>query len=248
MPAIHTYGKGEIESFKKAAKILRECLQMLPAHVKPGITTMELDQIAEQFIRERGGKPAFKGYSGFPSTLCTSINEECVHAMPGKRKLEEGDIVSLDCGVIIDGLYTDACVTVGVGQIDADAQHLLDVTKRALAAAVGIIKAGIRVGDISAIIEKTAREGDCTPVKSLTGHGVGRDLHEYPDIPNSGKADNGPALPANTVIAVEPIFSLGGPHIRTMGDGWTISTEDGALSAHFEHTILVLDGRCEVLA
>lgn len=248
MPVIHTYSKGEIASFRKAATILRDCLTMLPLHVKAGVTTLELDTIAETFIRERGGKPAFKGYHGFPSTLCTSINEECVHAMPSDRALEEGDIVSLDCGVIVDGLYTDACITVGVGTIDADAAHLLTVTKRALDAAVNIIKAGIHTGDISAIIERTAKEGDCSPVQSLTGHGLGRDLHEYPDIPNSGKAGTGPVLPAGAVIAVEPIISLGSNQIRTSSDGWAIVTEDGAWAAHFEHTILVTEKGCEVLA
>lgn len=248
MSTIHVFSAGEIKSFRQAATILRDCLKMLPSHVKAGVTTLELDAIAEAFIRERGGKPAFKGYNGYPSTICTSINEECVHGMPSDRPLEEGDIVSLDCGVIIDGLYTDACVTVGVGTIDSDAQHLLDVTEQALGAAVNIIKAGIRVGDISEAIERTARAGNCTPVKSLTGHGLGRDLHAYPDIPNSGKAGAGPVLPAGAVIAVEPILSLGGPDVRTTGDGWTIVTDDGALSAHFEHTILVTENGCEVLA
>ena len=248
MSAIHVFTDADLASFRKAATILRECLAMLPTHVKAGVTTIELDAIAEAFIRERGGIPAFKGYHGYPSTLCTSINEECVHGMPGDRVLEEGDIVSLDCGVIVDGLYTDACVTVGVGHLDAEAKHLLEVTKKALDAAVGIIKAGTRVGDISAIIEKTAKAGGCMPVKSLTGHGLGRNLHEFPDIPNSGHAGTGPMLPAGTVIAVEPILSLGGPEVRTTGDGWTIATEDGALSAHFEHTILVTENECEVLA
>jgi methionyl aminopeptidase len=248
MSTIHVFSAGELRSFREAGVILRDCLKMLPSHVKAGVTTMQLDQIAEAFIRERGGKPAFKGYHGYPSTICTSINEECVHGMPSDRALEEGDIVSLDCGVIIDGFYTDACITVGVGQIDADAAHLLDVTEKALNAAVKIIKAGTRVGDISAIIEQTALAGNCTPVRSLTGHGLGRDLHEYPDIPNSGKAGTGPELPAGTVIAVEPILSLGGRDVRTTGDGWTIETDDGALSAHFEHTILVTEGGCEVLA
>jgi len=248
MSSIRVFNDADLSSFRKAAGILRDCLKMLPSHVKAGVTTMQLDEIAETFIRERGGKPAFKGYHGYPFTLCTSVNEECVHAMPSDRVLEEGDIVSLDCGVIVDGFYTDACITVGVGQIDADAKRLLDVTKQALDAAVTIIKAGARVGDISSIIEKTARAGGCTPVKSLTGHGLGKNLHEYPDIPNSGHAGTGPTLPAGTVIAVEPILSLGGPNVRTAGDGWTIETEDGTLSAHFEHTILVKEGGCEVLA
>lgn len=248
VPHIQTFTKGEIESFRKAGKILRDCLKMLPSHVTPGITTLQLDAIAEQFIRDAGGKPAFKGYSGFPSTLCTSINEECVHGMPSKRKIEEGDILSLDCGVIIDGLYTDACVTVPVGRIDADAAHLLDVTKKALDAAVNVIKAGIRVGDISNVIERTARAGGCVPVKSLTGHGLGRDLHMFPDIRNNGEAGTGPVLPAGTVIAVEPILSLGSDEVRQSSDGWTLIIDDGALSAHFEHTILVTENGCDVLA
>lgn len=248
MSHIQTFTKGEIDNFRKASKILRDCLKMLPSHVTPGITTIELDAIAEKFIRDAGGKPAFKGYSGFPSTLCTSINDECVHGMPSNRAVEEGDILSLDCGVIIDGLYTDACITVPVGQIDADAKHLLDVTKKALDEAVKVIKAGIHVGDISAVIEKTARTGGCVPVKSLTGHGLGRDLHEYPDIRNSGQAGTGPLLPANTVIAVEPILSLGSDEVVQSSDGWTLATEDGSLSCHFEHTILVKEGGCEVLA
>jgi methionyl aminopeptidase len=245
---IHTFSPGEIRSFREAGAILRDCLNMLPEHVEAGITTRELDSIAEVFIRNRGGRPAFKGYNGYPSTICTSINEECVHSMPGDRELENGDIISLDCGVIVDGLYTDACITVGVGKIDTDAKHLLDVTKKALDAAVRIIKAGTRIGDISAIIEQTARAGNCTPVRSLTGHGLGRNLHEYPDIPNSGHAGTGPVLPAGAVIAVEPILSLGGPDVQTTGDGWTIVTEDGAWAAHFEHTILVTDNGCDVLA
>lgn len=248
VPHIQTFSASQIESFRKAGVILRECLQMLREHVKPGITTEELDRLAEHYIVSNGGRPGFKGYHGYPSTLCTSINEECVHGMPGPRALKEGDIVSLDCGVVVDDLNTDACITVPVGTISEDAQHLLDVTEKALQRAVEVIKAGIKVGDLSSSIEDVIRKGKCIPIRPLTGHGLGHSLHEPPDIPNFGRKGTGPVLPANTVIAVEPIVSVASDDVRTTRDGWTLVTDDGSLSAHFEHTILVLDGGCEVLA
>lgn len=248
MAIIQTFSPEQIATFRKAGIILRDCLEMLKAQVKPGITTAELDRLAEHFILSQGGEPAFKGYHGYPSTLCTSVNEECVHGMPGERVLAEGDIISLDCGVRVDGLNTDACITVPVGTISAEAQHLLDVTEKALKHAVSIIKAGTKVGDISSAIEDTIRKGKCAPIRPLTGHGLGYNLHEPPDIPNFGRKGSGPVLPAGTVIAVEPIVSLGSDDVRETGDGWTLITDDHSLSCHFEHTILVLDGGCEVLA
>jgi methionyl aminopeptidase len=225
----------EIESFRKGGKILRGCLDMLPQHVRPGVTTKQLD-------------PAFKGYHGFTGTLCTSINEECVHGIPGNRELIDGDIISLDCGVIYDGLYTDACTTVGVGQISKEAQHLLHVTENALADAVAFLKAGVRVGDLSSLIQQSVEKGGCRAVRSLTGHGLGKTLHQFPDIPNIGKAGTGPVFPANTVVAVEPIVALSADDVYTTDDGWTLITEDGSLSAHFEHTLLLLPDGCEVIA
>ncbi len=248
MSAIQTFTPAEIASFRKAGTILRDCLNMLAPHAKPGISTLELDVMAERFIREHGGIPAFKGYHNYPSTLCTSINEECVHGMPGERVLKEGDIVSLDCGVIVDGLYTDACITVPVGVISGEARHLLDTNELALRNALSVIRAGARVGDISSIIEKTAHDGGLVPVRALTGHGLGRHLHEYPDIPNAGRKGSGPVLPAGTVIAVEPILAVGSDRVIEQDDGWTIAMHDGGLSAHFEHTILVTEDGCEVLA
>lgn len=242
------FSPAEIESFRKAGKILRDCLTMLVPHVKEGITTKELDSIAEEFIRLRGGEPGFKGYHGYPATLCTSINEECVHGIPSDRVLNNGDIVSLDCGVKLDGLNTDACITVPVGNVSSEATHLLKVTQDALAAAVDVIRAGVRVGDISATIEEVIRKGKCVPLRPLTGHGLGKDLHEFPDIPNHGKRGSGPILPANTVIAVEPIVSIGSDDVKESPDRWTLSTADGSLSAHFEHTILITEDGCEVLA
>jgi methionyl aminopeptidase len=227
---------------------LHDCLRHVATFVKPGVTTKELDAIAEEFIVSRGGKPSFKGYHGFPATLCISINEQCVHGIPGSRTLKEGDIVSLDGGVTFDDLITDSAITVPVGSISPEARNLLDATEAALKKAVSILKAGIHTGDLSAIIQKTVEAAGfrCTP--ALTGHGVGRGLHLYPDIPNVGKAGSGAKLPAGAVIAVEPIVSAGSDQIVEESDGWTIRTKDRALSAHFEHTLLVTDGGCDIVA
>lgn len=233
---------------RKAGQILRACLDMVSQHVRPGETTGELDRLAEQFIRDSGGLPAFKGYQNYPATLCTSVNDECVHGIPGKRELKDGDIVSLDCGVIVDELYTDACITVGVGAISKEAENLLNVTQFALQEVLTIIRAGVRVGDISATIQALVEKGGCSAVRSLTGHGLGYSLHQFPDIPNIGKKGTGPMLPANTVVAIEPIVSLGSAEVKDGGDGWTLVISDGALSAHFEHTILITQNGCEVLA
>lgn len=248
MPQCQVYTDGEIVSLHRGGKILRACLDHVAALVRPGLTTGELDRRAETFIRDHGGEPAFKGYKGFPATLCISVNEECVHGIPGKRKLREGDIVSLDGGVLLDGLYTDACVTVPAGRVAKEARDLIRTTEEALAAALQMVRGGVRVGDISATIQRVAEKGGCHPVHSLTGHGVGRTLHAFPDIPNSGKAGTGPVLPVGTVIAIEPIFSVGSPEVRCQADGWTLVIVDSALSAHIEHTVLVTEGGCEVLA
>ncbi len=249
MPQCQIYTDEEISSLRKGGKILRDCLDYVGALVRPGITTGELDRAAETFIRDHGGEPAFKGYKGFPATLCVSVNEECVHGVPGKRVLKEGDIVSLDGGVLFHALYTDACVTVPVGCVSDDARSLVHATEEALTEAVRVVRSGARVGDISSIIQRVAEKAGCRPVRSLTGHGVGRGLHLFPDVPNSGRAGTGPELPAGTVIAIEPIFSLGSPDVRCRrDDGWTLVVSDGALSAHSEHTILVQERGCEVLA
>lgn len=248
MVHIQSFTPAEIESFRKAGRILRGCLDMLKPLARPGITTGELDRLAEHYILDHGGEPAFKGYHGYPHTLCISVNDECVHGMPGERVLEDGDIASLDCGVRIDGFNTDACITVGVGNISPEARNLLDVTQQALDRAVEVIRPGIRVGDLSASIEEVIRKGKLKPVRALTGHGLGRNLHEPPDIPNFGRRGTGPVLPAWTVIAVEPITAIGSDDVRETGDGWTLVTDDHSLSCHFEHTILVTDTGCEVLA
>jgi len=239
----------EIESLHKAGKILRECLEETAKHVRPGISTGELDMIAEACIRKYpDAVPGFKGYHGYPATLCISVNEECVHGMPGKRLLEEGDIVSLDGGVKVDGLNTDACITVAVGNIPASTQKFLQTTKRALERAVDMLREGTHVGDVSAIIQETVEAGGYKCIPTLTGHGLGIYLHQFPDIPNVGKKGTGPIIPAGTIVAVEPITSMGSSDIREAPDGWTLRSKDGALTAHEEHTLLVLQDGCEILA
>lgn len=249
MASCPVYIPDEIASLRHGGEILRSCLEHVATLVRPGITTIELDAAAEEFIRSHeGATPAFKGYQGFPGTLCTSVNDECVHAIPGPRVLAEGDIISIDCGVRYHELFTDACITVPVGSISKNAQHLLDVTAGALEHVLSFVKKGVRVGDLSAAIQQYAEEHGCTPVQSLTGHGVGRNIHDFPDIPNIGVAGTGPELPAHTVVAIEPILCLGAGRVLQAADGWTLNTSDHSLAAHFEHTLLVKDDGCDVLA
>ena len=240
----------QIHSLRKGGKILRGCLDHVAALVRPGITTGEIDQAAETYIRDHGGKPAFKGYHGFPATLCISINEEIVHGIPGKRVIKEGDIVSLDGGVIFDELYTDACVTVGAGSIAPKTKAFLDWTSQTLESVIHqIVKAGVHVGDISSFIQKHLESKGYVPVRALTGHGLGSTLHQFPDVPNIGKAGTGPALPVHTLIAIEPIACIGGTgEIVTASDNWTISAQDKALSCHFEHTVFITDEGCKIIA
>lgn len=240
----------EQNSLRKGGAILRECLEHVASLVQPGISTLELDQRAEEFIRLRGGEPAFKGYHGFPATLCTSVNDEVVHGIPREEKiLNEGDIVSLDCGVILDELYTDACVTVGVGTIDPKTQKFLDHTSEILESVLNtVVRAGAKVGDISAFIERSIRDGGYSPIPALTGHGLGYSLHQFPDVPNVGKANTGPVLPAGTMIAIEPIPSMRRGEVITDDDNWTVRTKDGSLACHFEHSVLILEDGCEIIA
>ncbi len=249
MSSFQILTQAQIVSLRKGGKILRGCLDHTAKAVRPGITTGELDKIAEQFIISHdGATPAFKGYRGFPASICASVNEECVHGIPGKRVLNDGDIVSIDCGVIVGGIYTDACVTVPVGNVSPEVKTFLAVSEEALKAACKLVAPGVKVGDISSTIQKYLESRGYTPVNGLTGHGLGTELHRFPDIPNSGRAGTGPALPANIAIAIEPITSMGGASIREADDGWTISTADGSLSGHFEHTLLVTPQGYEMIA
>lgn len=237
----------QIASLRKGGKILHDCLRHTAAFVTPGITTGELDTIAEEFIRDRNALPAFKGYRNFPATLCTSVNDVCVHGMPGKEELSEGDIISIDCGVLLDDLYTDSCITVPVGSVSDDTQKLLDATEKALTAGLRTVHAGARTNDISKAVHASLVNDGFDTMRQLTGHGLGETLHQFPEIFNFPQKKNGPKLPANTIIAIEPISTAGSVQVKEDSDGWTLRTTDGALSGHFEHTVLVTEEGCEVL-
>ncbi len=237
------------DSLRRGGAILRDCLKHVASLVKPGISTLELDKAAEDFIRSRGGIPAFKGYHGFPGTLCTSVNDQVVHGIPSAGPLlKNGDIISLDGGVILDGLYTDSCITVAVGPIDPKTQAFLDHVSQTLEAViVELVHPGTKVGDISHYIEKRLRSGGFGVVRSLTGHGLGDSLHQFPDVPNVGKAGTGPALPVGTMIAIEPIATVGSPEVYTAIDNWTVLTKDKSLACHFEHSVLITEDGCEII-
>ena len=244
------FTSAQIESLRKGGQILRDCLVHVAALAKPGVSTIEIDTAAEEFIVSRGGTPAFKGYHGFPGTLCTSVNDQVVHGIPSAGPLlKAGDIISLDCGVIVDGLYTDACVSVGVGEIDPKAQAFLDHVSGVLESVIATkVKPGAKVGDISSYIEKELRRGGYRAVRSLTGHGLGDNLHQFPDVPNVGKAGTGPVLPVGTMIAIEPIATMGMPEVYTAIDNWTVLTKDTSLACHFEHSVLITESGYEIIA
>lgn len=249
MSTFQIFTEGEISALRKGGAVLRGCLEHVAALVRPGVKTAELDRAAEEYIRSfDGAAPAFKGYQNFPATLCTSVNDQCVHGLPGPCVLQEGDIVALDCGVLYGELYTDACITVPVGAIPPPVRQFLSVTEEALVKTTALVAPGVRIGDLSALIQQTVEEAGYSCVHSLTGHGLGSTLHQFPDIPNNGEAGAGPVLPPHTIIAIEPITAMGGGAIREKGDGWTIATADSSLSAHFEHTILVTQNGHEILA
>lgn len=241
------FSSEEIQLLRRGGRILHDCLAHVAAMVQSGVTTRKLDQAAEEFLRDAGGVPAFKGYRGFPASLCTSVNDESVHGIPGRRILEEGDIVALDCGVTYGGLCTDACVTVGVGRISDRAQALLTATQAALQSGLSAIHAGVHTGDIGAAVHATLRGRGFDVVRCLTGHGLGRTLHQFPDIPNFGEPGTGPVLPLHTIVAIEPISTAGSTDVVQDKDGWTLRITDGAISAHFEHTVLVTENGNEIL-
>lgn len=229
----------EIEVMARASKLVAETLEFLKMHIRPGITTEELDRLAEEFIRSRGGRPAFKGYRNYPKTLCISVNDQVVHGIPSKRILKEGDIVGLDLGAIVDGFYGDAAVTVPVGAISDEAAKLLRVTEEALYAGISQAVVGNRLSDISHAVQERAEAAGFSVVTDFVGHGIGRQLHEEPQVPNYGKPGQGPRLQAGMVLAIEPMVNMGKSEVRVLDDQWTAVTKDGSLSAHFEHTIAI---------
>lgn len=229
----------EIEIMARAAKLVAETLQVLKREVRPGITTDDLDKIAEDSIRSGGGVPAFKGYRNYPKTLCASVNEEVVHGIPSKRELKEGEIIGLDLGAIIDGFYGDSAMTLPVGPIPPRVEELLRVTEEALAAGIAQAIVGNRLSDVSHAIQRHAEAAGFSVVTEFVGHGIGRQLHEEPQIPNYGKPGSGPRLQVGMVLALEPMVNMGKSGVRILDDAWTAVTKDGSLSAHFEHTIAI---------
>lgn len=239
----------EIESMRKASRVVAEVLKELKPLVKPGVTTAELDKFAERRVRELGAVPAFLGYRGYPATLCVSINEEIVHGIPSpKRTVRAGDIVSLDMGAVIEGFYGDAAVTVAAGAISPQARRLMEVTSRSLDEALAAVRAGVRLGDVCHAVEKYAVANGMSVVREFTGHGIGRHLHEEPSIPNFGRPGSGPVLKAGMTLAIEPMLCLGGADVVVKNDGWTAVSADGSLAAHYEHTIAVTEDGCDVLS
>jgi methionyl aminopeptidase len=237
----------ELAIMRQAGRIVAEVLAILMKQVKPGMKTKELDNIAGREVERLGGKPSFKGYRGFPANLCVSVNDEIVHGIPGERTLREGDIVSLDMGATYKGFQGDSAVTVGVGEISSQARELMATTEGVLRAGISAARSGARLGDISATIQNYAESRGYSIVREYTGHGIGRDLHEEPQIPNFGNPGTGPVLKKGMTLALEPMVNVGDWRTRVGDDQWTVFTADGSLSAHFEHTIAITDGEAEIL-
>ena len=232
---------------RQAGRIVATILEILRKRIKPGMETRELDSIADLELKGKGAKSSFKGYRDFPANLCVSVNDEIVHGIPGEKVLHEGDIVSLDFGAIYQGFQADAAVTVAVGKIDAKAQKLIETTRGALEAGIKAARAGASLGDISFAIQNYAESRGYSVVREYTGHGIGREMHEEPQIPNFGLLGSGPLLKRGMTLALEPMVNVGDWRTRVGDDNWTVLTCDGSLSAHFEHTIAITDGEAEVL-
>ncbi|SHF02259.1 type I methionyl aminopeptidase [Alkalibacter saccharofermentans] len=238
----------EIQLMKKAGKIVAGVHREMAKHIKPGITTMELDRLAEEFILRAGAKPAFKGYHGFPASICTSINEQVVHGIPSERVLQEGDIISVDVGAILNGFYGDSAKTYGVGSISEEAKKLISVTRQSFYDGIEYAVKGNRLSDISSRIQKTVEENGFSVVVDYVGHGIGRDMHEDPPVPNFGIPNRGPRLAPGMALAIEPMVNVGTYKVKTLEDNWTVVTLDGKYSAHYEHTIAISpEGPPEIL-
>jgi methionyl aminopeptidase len=238
----------EIELVRKSSLLVAKTHAEIAGLIKPGITTLALDKIAEEFIRDNGGVPAFKGYGGFPNTLCMSPNEQVVHGIPNDRALENSEILSVDCGVVMNGYYGDSAFTYEVGEVDAETKQLLKVTKESLYKGIEQAVAGNRIGDIGYAVQQHAESFGYGVVRELVGHGVGKNLHESPEVPNHGRRGKGVMLKEGLIIAIEPMINMGTKRILQHNDGWTITTIDNKPSAHFEHTIVVRKGKAEILS
>jgi methionyl aminopeptidase len=245
---IYCKGKAELETMREANQIVARVLRHLGSLVQPGATTAELDQVAEEMIREAGATPAFKGYQGFPASVCASVNDEIVHGIPNNRPLKEGDILSLDVGTHLDGYYGDSAWTFAVGKISGTLQNLLDVTRESLFLGIEKVKVGNRVSDISAAVQEHVEAAGFSVVRKFVGHGIGRSLHEEPQVPNYGRPGRGPRLAEGMVLAIEPMVNSKGPDAKILEDRWTAATTDGGFSAHFEHSIAVTENGPWVLS
>jgi methionyl aminopeptidase len=237
----------EVELLRKSNMLVSRTLAEIASLIRPGITTLDLDKAAETFILDNGGKPAFKGYNGFPKTLCTSVNDEVVHGIPSGYILKEGDIISVDCGVLMNGYYGDSAYTFAVGEIDEEVRRLLEVTKASLEEGVKEAIAGNRVGDISFAVQTMAENAGYSVVRELVGHGLGTKLHEAPEVPNYGKRGSGAKMAKGLVICIEPMINMGLQETIQMRDGWTIKTADGKPSAHFEYAVAIDKEKADVL-
>ncbi|MCA6362765.1 MAG: type I methionyl aminopeptidase [Bacteroidetes bacterium] len=238
----------EIELIRQSSLLVGKTLAEVARHIRPGVTTLYIDGIAETFIRDHGAIPAFKGFHGFTGTLCTSVNAEVVHGIPGKYEIKDGDVVSVDCGVILNGWYGDSAYTIPVGTVKPEVLQLLRVTKESLYKGIEKVAAGNRLGDVSEAIQSHAEKHGYGVVRELVGHGIGRNLHEPPEVPNFGRRGSGPKLSEGLVIAIEPMINMGTKSVRHERDGWTITTADGKPSAHFEHTVALSQGKAEILS
>lgn len=237
----------EIEKLRVSGRVVREILEEMRAHVGPGVTTLDLEAYVAKRVRQLGVKPAFRGYRGYPCCLCASVNNEIVHGIPSKRRLKEGDIISLDLGVIVDGYYGDSALTLPVGMISDSLKRLLRVTEESLQRAISEARVGNRLGDISAAVQRHAERAGYSVVREFVGHGIGRALHEEPQIPNFGEPGHGPVLKEGMVLAIEPMVNEGAGAVRVLDDQWTAVTADGAYSAHFEHMVAISRNGPDVL-
>ena len=237
----------EIERMARSGRVVAETHRLIGEHVRPGVTTAELDELAEEYIRSQGGVPTFLGYKGFPASLCLSPNDMVVHGIPGAYRLDEGDILSVDVGVTLDGFVADAAYTHAVGEVAPEARRLLEVGQEALAAGVAQARPGNRLSDIGHAVQTVTEAAGYSVIRSLVGHGVGRSMHEDPQIPNFGEPGKGPVLQPGMTLAIEPMINAGGPDVVLHDDNWSISTEDGSLSCHFEHTVAVTESGPRIL-
>lgn len=239
--------KRDIEMMRLAGNIVADTLEKLRDLAKPGVTTQDLDRFAENYIIDQGARPAFKGYNGFPASVCASINEEVVHGIPGMRRLKEGDIIGLDLGAILNGWVGDSAITVPIGDVDPEVKRLLEVTEESLYRGIAEAQVGARLGNISHAIQSYVEAAGFSVVRQYVGHGIGRNMHEDPPVPNYGRSDHGPIMAEGMVIAIEPMVNVGGYEILVKPDNWTVVTKDGSYSAHFEHTVAITSTGPDIL-